>query len=201
MKEKLNDEQNAAILKALNKAIEDGPWDSSNFLRILGKKLVALRDDFIRQLGSVNQAHQERYGLEKRVQLRDDQQEVYISLYSADGGNIQSWEKIIANLPRQVISRPIYAHEENIKEVLKLKSNKVNEAYVTVYINKSDILTTSVDRVLVDKLGNSLLSLKDKSVQLDNIFRFIHCSGIYRLSKGRLEKIVSDSGPQNSPKF
>ena len=189
MKDKLSDEQNEAILKALNDAIEKGPWEQSNFLKVIGKNLIEIRDGFLNQLGASSQAQLKAEShLANRIALRSGQQEVYVSLYSTDGINLQSWERIVANLPRQMISRPIYADEEDIKAVLKTKENKQNEAYVAIYINQSDILALSPDKASVDKLGKALLSLKDKTLNLDNISRFVHLSGVYRFANGHLIK-------------
>lgn len=189
MKDQLSDEQSEAILKALNDAIEKGPWDQSNFLKLIGKNLHQIRDNFLSKLGARTQAQLKADShLANRIALRSGQQEVYVSLYSSEGHNIQFWEKIVANLPRQMISRPIYADEEDMKAILKLKENKINEAYVAIYINQSDILALSADKTSVDKLGKPLLSLKDKTLNLDNISRFVHQSGVYRYERGRLIK-------------
>jgi len=191
MKDQLSDEQNEAILKALNDAIEKGPWEQSNFLKVIGKNLTEIRDNFLNQLGASSQAQLKAEShLANRIALRSGQQEIYISLYSSDGANLQSWERIVANLPRQMISRPIYADEENLKAILKTKENKQNEAYVAIYINQSDILSLGIDKTAIDKLGKTLLNLKDKTLNLDNISRFVHASGIYRFSHGRLLKNV-----------
>lgn len=189
MKDRLSDEQNETILKALNEAIEKGPWDSTNFLKVVGKNLIEIREDFLNQLGASSQAQLKAEShLANRIALRSGQQEIYISLYSADGINIQSWEKIIANLPRQMISRPIYADEADVKALLKTKENKQNEGYVAIYINQSDILPLSSDKAPIDKLGKILLSLKDKTLNLDNISRFVHITGVYKYERGRLTK-------------
>ena len=189
MKDKLSDEQNDAVLKALNDAIEKGPWEQSNFLKVIGKNLIEIRDDFLNQLGASSQAQLKAEShLANQIALRSGQQEVYVSLYSSDGINLQSWERIVANLPSQMISRPIYADEEDVKAVLKIKENKQNEAYVAIYINQSDILSLSADKTPVDKLGKVLLSLKDKTLSLDNLSRFVHLSGVYRYVNNRLVK-------------
>lgn len=123
-----------------------------------------------------------------QLALRSGQQEVYVSLYSSDGTNLQSWERIIANLPRQMISRPIYSDEEQVRALIKSKENKVNEGYVAIYINKTDIIPLSQDKTLYDRLGSPLLTLKDRSLNTENITRFIHTSGQYTYYKGRLTK-------------
>ena len=87
-----------------------------------------------------------------------------------------------------MISRPIYADEEDIKALIRTKENKINEAYVSMYISQSDILPLPADKIPVDKLGKPLITLKDKSLSLDNINRFVHESGSYQYSQGRLVK-------------
>ena len=49
------------------------------------------------------------------MELREvRQQEIFVSLYSSEGSNIQSWKHVAAEFPRHMISRPIYANEEDI---------------------------------------------------------------------------------------
>ena len=87
-----------------------------------------------------------------------------------------------------MISRPIYADEEDLKDVLKIKENKINEAYVSIYINQTDILSLPSDKSSCDKLGKILLSLKDNTLNLENINRFVHQSGVYQYKHGHLLK-------------
>jgi len=189
MKNELSDKQNAAILKALEEAIETGPWDDSNFLKLIGKNLRDIRDKFNNQ---VNAPEHEKVQLETKLRNKEaawvGQQQIFVALYSADGNNLSSWERILMNLPRQMISRPIYSNEEDIQAIIRTKENKINEAYVAIYVKQSDILTLSVDKTPVDKLGKSLLSLKDKALVLDNIVRFIHLKSSYRYHYGKLIK-------------
>ncbi len=125
MKNRLSDAQNADILQALNKAIEEGPWEQSNFLRVIGKNLSSIREGFLNQLDESSHAQlRADANLANRMALRSGQHEIYISLYSSEGSNLVSWERIITNLPRQMISRPIYANEQDIQEALKLKKIK-----------------------------------------------------------------------------
>jgi intracellular multiplication protein IcmQ len=189
MKDKLSDEQNEAILKALDETLKNDAWEESNFLRAIQSNLKEVREKFLNQLGSrtKEQVKAETH-LANRMARRGEQQEVFVSLYSSDGTNIQSWERIVSNLPRQMISRPIYASEEHAEELIKTKENKHNEAYIGIFINQTDIISLPPDKVLNDKLGNMLLTLKDKTLNLENISRFVHSSGIYQYDRGRLIK-------------
>lgn len=189
IKDKLSEEQSQAILKALDDAIEHGPWDKSNFLRVIGKNLQDIRDGFYSKTTPLN--HREAKiaaNIAGRLKLHNDQQEVFIALYSSDGANLQSWERIITNLPKQMISRPIYAAEDDVKNFIKTKDNKNNDAYASFYINPSDILMLPTEKTHLDKLGKSLLTLKDNALSLENFECFVHVSGEYQFEKGRLIK-------------
>jgi intracellular multiplication protein IcmQ len=189
MKNELTQKQTDAILQALDKAIATGPWDDSNFLRVIGKNLSEMRNSFSSQLGaSLNLSEVKDPLAGRRQKQQASDLEVFIALYSSEGNSLQSWERVLANLPRQLISRPIYADEEEIKYLLKSKANKINEAYVVAYITQDDILTIQQERKPLDKFGKTLMSLKDRSLNLDNITRFEHVSGTYNYIKGRLVK-------------
>lgn len=191
MKNEWSKEQTDAILNALDALVEQGGWNSSEFLRVIGKKLRAIRDDFSSRAVVLSPDKSKITShLANRVALRSGQQEVFVALYSADGANLQAWERIVINLPKQMISRPIYGNEEDINQAIRAKENKVNEAYVAVYVAQGDVLPMG-DKTPLDKLGQSLLTLKDKSLNLENINRFIHSSGIYQYAHGRLVKDTS----------
>ena len=193
MKDDITEEQSNAILKALDEAIANGPWEDSNFLRVIGKNLRQIRENF------VNEVYSDQTGKSKvesklvdRASLHTGQQEVFVSLYTTGGGILQNWERVIANLPRQVVSRPVYAEEINVKNLIKAKENKINEGYVAIFINQSDILTVPSDKIALDRFGKPLMTLKDKAITLANISRFVHSSGIYNVLKGRLVKKSSN---------
>ncbi len=190
MKNELTDQQIAAILKVLDEAIEQGPWDASNFLKVIGKNLREARDQFSNQSNVLEQVKSkiEMHLAKQLASQKSNKREIFVSLYSAHGTDLQSWERIIINLPKQMISRPIYDNEEDVKALIKTKENKMNEAYVSMYVGQHDVLLLSEDKTPVDKLGKPLLTLKDKSLCLDNINHFVHQSGIYYYDQGRLVK-------------
>lgn len=189
MKDKLSEQQVQEILKALDETIAKGPWEESNFLKVIGKDLREIREGLSNY---IQLRKQERNNIAdyvgSRSLQREGQQEIYISLYSTDGRFIQSWERIVNNLPRQMISRPIYEKEDDVITAIKHKENKENEAYVAVYVDSSDLLVLHEDKIPKDKLGKKLLVLKDKALELDNIHRFIHQAIEYQYLHGRLIK-------------
>jgi intracellular multiplication protein IcmQ len=190
MKDTFTKQQIQEIVKALDEAIADGPWDSSNFLKAIGKKLGDVREkliSYLQEQGIDSEAL--TFKAMNKMVLRANQQEVYVSVYSADGRVLSTWERILANLPRQIISRPIYAEEADVQAALKHKENKENEGYVVIYINASDILTLPEDKTPKDKFGKSLLTLKDKAIRLEDVVKFVHISGSYNYQNGRLTRV------------
>ncbi|WP_367606367.1 Dot/Icm secretion system protein IcmQ [Legionella sp. W05-934-2] len=202
MKEdKLTRDQIQSIRNAFDKALNEGPWQETNFLRAMGKQLEKIRDNFLVEVGEKSSdAAETSSNLANRVALRSGQQEIYISLYSSSGNQLSSWEKVIANLPRQLISRPIYEDEERVRSRIKSKSMPVNEAYVCAYIDKDDIKILPKDKIPHDKLNHPLLTVKDRAITLDDITRFVHLSGTYQYREGRLVKnanSASNDEPQS----
>lgn len=189
MKDKLSEQQVLDILQALDETIAKGPWDNSNFLKVICKDLREIREGLSNyiQLQKEQKLDPNSYVSNRPVQVQG-QIQVFVALHSREGRQIQSWERIVNNLPGQLISRPIYEHEDDIITAIKHKENKENEAYVGVFIDKSDILSVHEDKIPKDKLGKKLLVLKDNALKLENINHFVHLSVSYQYFHGRLIK-------------
>lgn len=178
------------FLEALDRAIASGSWDETNFVLIIGKKLKEMRDNLAEDIKVVeNDSEFTPDQLAKNLAMKESLQEVFISLYTLDGVKLSSWEQIIVNLRRQMISRPIYATEDEVVAIIKTKEKKINEAYVSIFVKEEDILRLKPDKIQVDKLGQPMLVLKDNSISLDCINYFAHLTGKYRYSRGRLFKM------------
>ena len=50
MNDELTKQQVDAILKALDDAIQQGPWGTSSFLRVIGKSLLEIREGFAKRV-------------------------------------------------------------------------------------------------------------------------------------------------------
>ncbi|MBA4695848.1 MAG: Dot/Icm secretion system protein IcmQ [Legionella sp.] len=192
MKDELTQEQTETILNALETALSEGPWDQSNFLRIIGKKLQKIHDDFASHVHhkpsealTTTPTHSQKTALESEDTLK-----VFISLYAAEGNKIPVWERVIANLPRQLISRPIYSEEIDVQTLIKSKEKQRNEAYVVAFVPRKSILTGDPQKMPKDKFGKSLYMLRERALTLDNIERFVHASGTYHYIKGHLVKVA-----------
>lgn len=177
------------FLSALDKSIASGSWDETNFVLIIGKKLKEMRKKLSEDISDIESKEDFSADfMSKNLAMQNSLQEVYISLYSLEGTKLQSWEQIIINLRKHIVSRPVYATEEEVIAIIKTKEKKINEAYVSVFIKQEDILKVPVDKIPVDRLGQNMLVLKDNAITLDCINYFVHLSGKYRYLRGRLLK-------------
>ncbi len=185
MKDELSQYQIDEILKILDDMLEKGPWEESNFLKLIGKNISNIRSDFLKHIELSDMESLQKIS-KQPSNNNTEQQEIYISLYSSLGDKLISWERILLNLPRQTVSRPIYENEEDVKAAIRSRGNSVNEAYVAVQINKNAILMVDQDKTPVDKLGKPLLTLKDNAISLDKVHYFTHLSHRYEWSGGKL---------------
>lgn len=179
---------NLDILKALNEAIEKGPWEHNLFFRGIGKKLRDARDRFQRELGLERLLKVEE--TEEAVDEVDQQfVEVYISLYQSEGANMQKWASVIGTLAGHSVSRPVYKKEEDIQTAIRAKEYKLNDGYVAVRVKTDCILKPYGDKPPLDRFGRELLVLREDAVQLSNVLYFVHQSGRYTFERGVLVKM------------
>lgn len=191
MTEKLTKDQKVGIVQALDEALDKAPWAASTFLSIIGKKLRLLRDEVAESIeDNVDEAKNRSSQSSRKLEAgRSGQMKMlYVSVYAFDGSNIQSWERILQHLPNQVISRPVYENEEDVIASIRSKNNRMNEAYVAIYVDPQYILAQPPEKISIDRLGKPLLLLKDKAINLDNVDVFVHQTGTYRFVSGRLVK-------------
>lgn len=190
------------LLKALDNTIEKGPWDKSIFLGTIGKKLKEIRFNFKNRLRFLDPSFEEVDAEEipkiaapivetaiPSLLPGADQIEAFVSLYNVDGGNLQKWEKLLQTLDKQIVTRPVYGSEQEIRGVLRAKTVRKNDAYAAFFVNKSDIIQPRDGKSPTDRLGNVLLILKDAALKLENITRFCHESGIYTFRSNTLSRV------------
>ncbi len=183
---------NLELIKILDTAISEGKWDGGLFFQAAGKKLRDLRDR-IKSETNIDVAQPVTQATVSTVMKYSGLIDVYVSLYCAEGTNINRWENILATISRQAITRPIYKKEKDVRDVISAKESKINDAYIIAYVNENSITKTLSGKPLVDRFGHELLVLKENSIIVDNIAKFIHSTGEYTYEKGKLLKLNSQT--------
>jgi len=183
------------LLKGLDKAIQQGPWQKGTLFQNMGKRLRHLREKLIDAMDE-EPTHQQTTTSTSITQHHASKdpnyQAIYISLYNTDGNSLTKWEKIIAALNTSNTTRPIYQNEADLHMILRSKSNKTNDGYAIVYVLKTNILTSPADNQPQDKFEHPLLHLKPNAISPNNIAKFIHKSRHYLVKNGKLYPQVSN---------
>jgi intracellular multiplication protein IcmQ len=189
-KTSLSPDQVKNIQDAIKKMLSSDAWDKAVVLRVIRQQLQVLSDKF-------DKAALEAFAPEELAALvtHDEKQLVFISVYASEGKNLEAWQRLIMNLPRQYISRPIYAREEDAQYAARNKGIAMNEGYVAIWVDKSNIMPSSNQLFdLKDKFQHALITLKDRAIDLNNIEFFWVNSIQYTFQNGRLNflKAVDD---------
>jgi len=198
MGEESDREKAKEFLAKLDETIEEGPWNTTLFLRAVGKKLHDIRAKLAESLGIFDSldefGHPTAEQPSTAAQLADhaaersNQQEIFISMYCTEGNVIERWEKLLLALEKQVVSRPVYGSEHDIRATIRSKTNTINEAYVAAFVKTDDILVVPPQRIPRDRQGHPLLLLKDGKFKNSFITRFCHRSGVYQYRDGKLHR-------------
>lgn len=185
-------EQAKIIQEALHRLANSPNFSHSTFLKIVQQQIQKISNEFDE---TIEQTYLSEDYLEQEAAIDPNKQAVFISVYCSDGSKIDAWQRVIFNLPKQYISRPIYLREQDAQKAVKAKSQFLNEGYVAVLVDKKNIFSSESDFFnLQDKFGHELLTLKDRSVELSNIVFFWHNSKQYTFKNGNLSflKTVPD---------
>lgn len=180
------------VLKALNDAIEGGPWEKSLFLTGIGKKLNDIRARFIQDLDLEEILAKSTAAQTAAAQPLEDTEstEVYVSLYQAEGANINKWAAVVTSIAQLSINRPVYKNAEDANAAIRAKTYQTNDAYAAVKIRRADILKPVDGKVPLDRSGRELLVLREGAIRSANVTLFTHVSGQYRYANGGLIKIA-----------
>lgn len=179
------------LLEAFDKTISSKVWRKSLFLSAILTKIKELRAKVINLLASYEgkQASQGEISQSNSNQKDNPHiKPVYIYLYNVDGDNLRKWEKLLVNIDKQAITRPIYSHKEDVLKVIQANKSlsRKNEAYIIAQLNEQDILYNDNNKASCDKLGHELISIKDKALNASHVQCFCHVSGSYRFLNGKL---------------
>jgi hypothetical protein len=102
----------------------------------------------------------------------EDEVLVCVYLYNAQGMILQTWQKMLspAVFYEYSVNRPIYSDKEHIDVVIRNKPNKMQHAYLSVYIKKRDIISGEN----TDSYGHPLLKIREGALRFDRLISFTH---------------------------
>ena len=153
------------IIQQLIKECLDLPeWQQSNYLKLMHGRLEKVAKDLQEAIDEASGRSDDNTTPTARE--HPDEQLIYISIYSAFGRSIEAWDRVVINLPKQYVSRSVYLNEKDAQYAARFKGLPQNEAYIAVWVKKTDIINTAA---LKDKFDRALITLKDRAIRLENI--------------------------------
>jgi intracellular multiplication protein IcmQ len=175
--------------------LEQGPWEKTLFLRAIGKKIQQIRDGYAVYLDQLSPSSKASASQQSTHELLEDAINIYIVLYNAEGHDLAKWETVIANLESNVISRPIYAREEEAAAFVRSKMNPRNQGYVIAQVSSAAIVKQDPKRVVRDRLNHMLLAIRAGYLQANSVRQFVHATGTYQWHNHTLQLIQAPQLP------
>ena len=176
---------NRELIAILSGLLAAGDWESSLFLKVASKRIKVLRDEAERLL---EQATVQESLIDGGIEtLQEGYLRVFISLYQADGANLDKWCHTIKGLVLNNVGRPVYSTEDDVRSSIGARGNFSSEGYAVVHIELSELMSMPKEQVPEDRYGYSLLTLRENAVHLNNIKEFVHANDQrYRFCKDTL---------------
>jgi intracellular multiplication protein IcmQ len=155
----------------------------------LQSRIVTYRDALSQEIEAHESQAAQDTGSNKNTEvgLPDGQTAIFICLYKSFGDDIAQWEKTLASFSGHVLGRPIYATEEAAGKFISSKANREPEGYIELWIAKDMIIDMPPSRMLYDKFGSPLLTLKQGALSSNQIRYFTSGAGKrYRFTDNKL---------------
>jgi hypothetical protein len=101
---------------------------------------------------------------------------VYVYLFNAHGITLQTWHKMVTPsiFYDHSINRPIYIERPHIESFISRKTNKVQHGFLTIVINKQDILKGEGADSLKDIYDNPIIKVREGSLLFKKLVSFTH---------------------------
>lgn len=117
-------------------------------------------------------------------QLAEGEVPVYVYLYNAQGLVLRSWVNMLTPkvFYEYSVNRPIYTNRIHIEELLRLKSNKAQHAYLTIAVKPSEILQPAEGSIQKDSNDNPVVKVKEGSLHFSKLIAFTHNGQDYLLN-------------------
>lgn len=181
--------QRQQIIENLDVLIENKNWENSLALKVVQSRIVTYRDSLSQEIQEYESQAAQDAGSSSSDEavLPDGQTAIFICLYKSFGDDIAQWEKTLARFSGHVLGRPIYATEAAAAKFISGKENREPEGYIEIWIGKDMIIDMPPSRMLYDKFGSPLLTLKQGGLSAKQIQYFTSGTGKrYRFKDDKL---------------
>lgn len=158
---------------AKDQALRD-QYGIGNKFRFITEKLNELKNYVDLEFVTVEKEEKEA------LTVHEDETIVYVHLYNSQGISLPTWRKMVHGsvFYEYSINRPIYSHKNSIEAIIRGRTNKLQHAYLSVIVKKSDI----INETMKDSLGNPLVKIKEGALKREKLLSFSHGGNDYTVS-------------------
>ena len=185
---------------------DQGRYDTSQLLALVDAVLLAL-GQLTAECGAVDSSYlhaqlkpffllqQEALDLKKQLLskqgvvtiaepvLAEDAVKVYISLYQADGYDMEAWQAQLASVASYCVGRPVYKDQASVEQAIRQRMRQSAEAYVVAIVPKSAIITSVAGLGFTQSDGR--IHLRSGVLRTEHIVEFVHSGQRYRYIDGQ----------------
>lgn len=177
---------NQELLAVLDTLLATEGWDAGILLQVSKKKLMQAREAtqaLLQKSEDLSEAEATFLaGLGKPGHLV-----VYVVLHQAEGNDLNAWYGAIKALEHHSFGRPMYLDQDHAKRTIAAKRDSSREAYLSVYIQASDIVDRPAHRKLRDNFGQELVTLRHGAFEMQNVIELALADGrSFIVQQGRL---------------
>ncbi len=169
--------QQAKLIALVSEAIECDEALRTKFE--IGDKFRFVRDrlkEMLMQL-EVDQTTASVIIKNSKLGVQENEVLVYVYLFNAKGIVLRNWNNMLNPkvFYEYSVNRPIYSNKNEIEAMLRTKKDKPQHAYLTVAVQKTDILTSGDNSTE----SNFLIRVREGSLKLDRLISFFHNGNEY----------------------
>lgn len=155
----------------------------------IGDKFRFIKDKLTNLLKHYEEYHLVNIGtnLEQEKSMPVNPILVYVHLFNVGGVSLENWVTMIN--PRVFyeysVNRPIYLQKKTIEAIIQSKANSQQHGFLTVLINKEDILTEIKNK---DELSfyKESIKIKEGALLFNHLVSFTHQNKEYTLQQNTL---------------
>ena len=162
-----------ASLERIKQIYDKNNGKDSLFLRNTINPLLKLLDEAVENQQQVEQINQPAEVTFKQKPLQPHQTRVYVVLYQADGGDLSKWVMQIMSLPKLLATRPVYLDENDARQACRIGNDAMTKGYLSIIVNKDQILHDELAERRKDQNNNSLELLKDTAIRDDGEIEYL----------------------------
>lgn len=187
-----NKSKREELLKLMHKAVATDSQLREQYH--VGEKFRFIRDRLKALLSRIEEGIASLRADEKESRREkvatEDEVHIYVYLFNAQGSQLRTWSKMLnpAVFYEHSVNRPIYDDKKFVEAVIRSKTNKSQHGYLTMLVNKQDILTERTK----DSLGNTVIKVKEGALNPTRLISFTHNEVDYKLNEeGELIKHIT----------